>query len=163
MAITDFTTTNSVRAVLGVSHKEIQDVVLLNPIYDLQLTEALFQLNADMQSDFETAFAIPEADRTSTQERFVGLVQLYAAYFVADLCLGAVEMFAPITIKDSKSELTRNDPYKTLRIDVPRSLAIIKISLMSVYALINPVALAPTAVQRISVLASPLATNPVTG
>ena len=159
----DFTSTASVRAVLGVSEKEIRDDVLLDPIYSVRLTEGLRDLNSQISADYLVAVAVVEAARTATQQRFVDLVQSYSAYYIANVCLGAVSMFAPTVIKDSRSELQRNDdPYKTLRTDVPASLAWIRSRLLAVYALINPSA-AVVPVARIMALASPLGASPVTG
>ena len=86
------------------------------------------------------------------------------AYTIAKQCLGAVAMFAPKVIKDSRSELQRSeDPYKFLRADVPAALLVLRTRLRVIYSQINPDAVLPSATERIMAVASPLATNPVTG
>lgn len=162
MAFTDLTSTASIRAALGVSERELRDEVLIDPIYSVQLSEALFAIHADLFDDFVTTVAIAEDTRTRTEQRFVDLVQTFSAYHVANQCLGSVAMFAPTMIKDDRTELQRTDPYKNLRADLPGALAVLSRSLRSVYALVNTEAVVTTP-NRINVLASPLGVNPVTG
>lgn len=164
MATTDLTTTSSVRAALGVSERELRDEVLSNPIYATLLNEAIFGLSDTLFDDFVTTAAIAEASRTRTQQRFVDLTQTFSAYHIGVQCLGTVAMFAPKTIKDSRSELSRNDdPYKNLRTDLPAALALLRQSLLNVYSLINPSAVVTAKVARVLVTAAPLGVNPVTG
>jgi hypothetical protein len=162
MAFTDLTSTASVRAVLGVSERELRDDILLDPIFAVELTEALYDIHLNLFGDFKLAAATDP--RTSLQQRFVDLAQTFAAYHIAKQCLGSVAMFAPKVIKDSRSELQRSDdPYKNLRIDVPASLALLRTRLRMVYAQINPDATIPTSLDRIRLVATPLGINPVTG
>lgn len=163
MAFTDLTSTASIRAALGVSERELRDEVLLDPIYSVRLTEALYAMHADLFDDFVATAAIAEEARTRTEQRFVDLVQTFSAYHVSAQCLGSVAMFAPQTIKDDRTEIQRNvDPYKNLRTDLPAALALLASSLRNVYSLINLGAVVTTPA-RINVLATTLGTNPVTG
>lgn len=162
MAFTDLTSTASVRAVLGISEMELRDEVLLNPVYSVLLTEELGDIHSGLFADFVIAAAADP--RTALQQRFVDLAQTFAAYHIANQCLGAVAMFAPKVIKDSRSELQRNeDPYKLLRVDVPAWLVRLRARLATVYAEVNPDATVATATPRVNLLASPLSINPVTG
>lgn len=161
MASTDLTTSSAVRAVLGVSEQELPDDVLLEPIYMTLLTEDLRAIHPQLITDFAAAAAI-EA-RTDEQERFVSLVQMYAAYHIAKRCLGALPMFAPRVIKDARSELQRSDdPYTGLKADVTATLPVLKVRMRGVYALVNPAVQIPTALERIRVLVA-VPINPVTG
>jgi hypothetical protein len=162
MAFTDLTSTASVRAVLGISERELRDDVLLDPIYSINLTEDLAEIHPDLFDSFVSAAGA--ASPTTLQKRFVDIAQTYAAYNIAKQCLGAVAMFAPKVIKDSRSELQRSeDPYKFLRADVPAALLVLRTRLRVIYSQINPDAVLPSATERIMAVASPLATNPVTG
>lgn len=163
MASTDLTTSSAVRAVLGVSAKELPDDVLLEPVYTTLLTSDLRVIHPQIINDFAEIAEVAEDARTEAEEDFFNLMQMYAAYHIAKRCLGAVAMFAPTTIQDARSEMTRaGDPYRALREDVLATLPILKVRLRSVYALVNPDAPVPTAVERIRVLvATPV--NPVTG
>jgi hypothetical protein len=155
-------TTDSVRAVLGVSAQELPDTVLTNSIYATQLREDMFDMHPQMTADFATLSAL--TDVTSDQERFLDLAQAYAAYNVAWQCLTSLPMFAPQTIKDEKSELTRNaDFYAQLRTDVGAVLDKLGARLRRAYAAVNANAPAPVTVDRIFGLAVGLASDPVTG
>lgn len=161
---TSIATTSSIRAVLGVSERELRDDVLLNPIYRVRLNEALLALHPSLFDDYVTAEAVPEVSRTSAQQRLVDLTQTYSAYQIASQCLGSVAMFAPIVIKDSRSELNRqDDPFAALRLDVVAVLAILKTQLLTAYNAINPGSPVPSATARIRALIAPLGVNPVTG
>lgn len=155
-------TTDSVRAVLGVSAKELPDAVLSNSVYSTRLKEAMYDLHPQMVTDFGTISVL--ASPTSVQQRFLDLAQTYAAYNVAQQCLVALPMFSPLTIKDEKAELTRNvDSFRQLKDDVGAVMTLMRVKLQTVYATINPQALAPAAVQRVFGVAVGIGTDPVTG
>lgn len=155
-------TTDSVRAVLGVSAQELPDAVLTNPIYATQLREDMLDMHAQMVADFATISALTNA--TSDQERFLDLAQAYAAYNVANQCLTGLPMFAPQTIKDEKSELTRNDDfYERLREDVGAVLAKLASRLRRAYAAVNVGAPVAAPVTPVFAAAVGLSADPVTG
>lgn len=160
--LTDYTTPASVRSVLGVSMPEIKDDVVQSPIYETLLEEKLYSLNPQMTEDY---LAAKEADpKTHLQERFVNVMQTYAAYHVASQMLGSVAMFAPKVIEDSRTKLERfNDAYKALGAEVLGTLSYLEGKLLGVYALINPDAPVPAKAARISVVNVPLGLNPITG
>lgn len=159
---TDLVTTSSIRAVLGVSEKELRDDVLIDTIYATLLQEDLLQLHASIITDYELAYA--EDPRTELEQRFVDMMQTYSAYQVASQCFGSVAMFAPVTIKDSRSELTRTaDPHAQLKENILASLVLLRKRLRAVYLLVNPAATIPVTTARTMVTAAPLGTNPVTG
>ena len=160
--ITSYTTCQSVRAVLGVSEPEITDVVLEDPIYEVVLKEDLRTLNTGLRADFLAL--LPPVTPTDDQERFIELVQTYSAYQVARQLLGALAMFAPKTIKDSRTEVDRvTDPYAHTREAVANSLVYLKGKLLEAYAVIEPTAPAPTVARRTLVVNAGLGLNPVTG
>lgn len=155
-------TTDSVRAVLGVSAQELPDTVLTNPIYATKLREDMYDLHPQMLTDFATIGTLTNV--SSDQERFLDLAQAYAAYNVAQQCLTSLPMFSPLTIKDEKAELTRNaNFYQQTKDDVGAVLTLMRQRLQKVYVAVNPLALAPVAVDRVLVLGVGLGTDPVTG
>lgn len=163
MAFIDLTSTAEVRAVLGVSEKELRDDVLLLPLYSTRLVGDIEALHAQMLADFVTTAAL--ATRTDDQQRFVDLLQAYAAYNVARQCLGAVAMFAPQLISAAAKSTAQRvaDPYARLREDVPATMHILKTRLRSAYARLNPDATPPTAAERLYATAVTPAVNPITG
>jgi hypothetical protein len=158
---TNLVTTDSVRAVLGVSAKELPDTVLGSQVYSTRLREDLIDMHPQIISDFAAIGAL--ASPTSDQQRFLDLMETYAAYNVAKQCLDALPMFSPLTIKDEKAELTRNvDSYKNLKADVSAVLSLMKGKLQKAYAAVNPDAPAPTPVDRIWGVSVGLGSDPVT-
>lgn len=163
MAVTDLTTTASVRAVLGVSEKEIRDDVLLAPIYQVRLSEDLRAIDDTLFDEFVTAASAGDA-RSPLQVRFYDLVQTYAAYKLASYCVAAAPMFAPQTIQDSRTQVSRvADPYKQLKKDIAETLVVLRVKLRTVYAQVNPNYAPPTSIERLFATAAPLGVNPVTG
>lgn len=159
---TDLCTTASIRSALGVSEREIRDDVLLDPIYSIRLSEALRLFSADLVNDYTTTAAL--GTKTTSQQRFVDVVQAYSAYFVALQCVGAAPMFAPKQITDGKTQVVRvDDPYKNLRGDLAGALAFFKTSLISAYSALYPGMTVLPTTARVNVVISPLGTNPVTG
>lgn len=158
----DLTATADIRSALGVSAKELPDTVLQNPIYMTMLLEGLADIHMSLYADFVIAAAA--ANPTDLQERFVSLTQAFSAYHIAMQCLPAIDMIAPQTIKDARSELTRQDNASAqLKKDLAASLAFFRARLRTVYAAINPEATVPLATERIYALAAGLGTDPVTG
>lgn len=161
MVLTEITPYSEVRSVLGISAKELRDEVLASNIYLTQLLEDIRALHPSMLSDFETVSEL--AVKSEAQERFVYLLQTYAAYTVASQCLGAMEMFAPQRITDGKAEMQRIvDPYAQLKKDVPAVRNTLRVKLRAAYAAVNPAATPPTATERLWALAATPA-NPITG
>lgn len=162
MILTDITTPAEVRAVLGVSAAELEDGVLLGHTFLVRLTEDLREIHAQILIDFQAAKA--KDSLSDDEQRFVDLVQAYSEYNVARQCLASLDMFAPERITDGKAErqLT-TDPYAQLRKDVPQVLGMLRVKLRSAYAKVNTDAPAPTAIERLLVLAATPSLNPITG
>lgn len=162
MPTINLVTTDSVRAVLGVSAKELPDTVLANSIYSVRLKEAILDLHPQMLADFNTVSGLDSP--TSDQQRFLDLMETYAAYNVAQQCLISLPMFSPMTIQDEKAALIRNaNAYAQLKADVGDVLTIIRVKLQTVYVAINPSALAPTPIDRVFMVGVSLGSDPVTG
>lgn len=154
-------TTDSVRAVLGVSAKELPDAVLASPIYATRLNEDLLEMDDSLVTYFTQVGALTSP--TPTQQRFLDLVETYAAYNVAQQCLTSLPMFSPLTIKDEKAELTRNqNSYAQLKADVGAVLSLIKSKLLTIYPQVNPNALQYNPTARVFGVSVGIGTDPVT-
>lgn len=160
--LTDYCTPDSVRAVLGISAEEIEDVTVLDPIYYARMIEDLNKLNPGLIGTYTAAKAA--SPQSATQERFVLLVQTAAAYLVAQQMLAALPMFAPQTIQDSKSQVSRVvNPYTALTNSILGSLNYFYGVIQDVYVLLNPGSVAPDTTVRIVMLTTGVALDPVTG
>jgi hypothetical protein len=163
MAIAEYTTPDSIRAVLGVSSAELEDDVISNEIYDFQLDEGLIEI-ADTLSD--SYFAKQELDtKTRAEQRFVNQVETWAAYYVASRLLSSVPMFSPRTIKSEKDSFEREaDSYKLLRDDITATLDSLRTKILASLAVLFPAE--PTegdAPERVLVEIAAIASDPVLG
>lgn len=162
MAVTDYTTTASIRAVLGVSEEELADATITDLIYATQLVEDLYALNADLPADYATIKALPSP--STLQTRFLNMGATWASYDVASKLLASVAMFAPKVIIGNGDEVDRvNDPYADLRNDVAATLKLLTPRLLTLYGQVEPAAPAPAAVARVYSATADLGTDPVTG
>lgn len=116
MALTDYTTYDEIRAVLGVSEDELEDRDLALNLRSLELDMDLESVHPNLVTVYELYKAGPT---TQPQRRLVRAVPVFAAYSVARRLLMALPMFAPKTITDGRASQDRTaDPYKHLRADL---------------------------------------------
>jgi hypothetical protein len=162
MAFPDYTTANSVRAVLGISVKEASDAVIEDPVYLTGVLEVLYDLSTTLVIDYSGAR--DASPRTDKQTRFVLLVQTFCAYTVALQLIPNLPLLAPQIITDGKTAINRvANPYENLRPSIVASLAYFKLNLIEAYAAINSAIAVPTPKRRTMVAGVGLATDPVTG
>ena len=163
MAITEYTTPDSVRAILGVSDDELEDEVIGNAVYTTLLDEALLDLSPTLPANFKV---VQEQDtKTSDEARFVARVQTWSAYFLANLLLTSAETFSPQILKSEKDAFERVvDPFAHLREDVPGMMEYLRAKIDASYAILFPAEdIADSATVRILVVNAGLGTDPVTG
>lgn len=162
MALAPYTTPALVRALLGVASKELTDTVINLPVYSTVMLEQLFEVSGTLPADFQEIEAL--VTRTADQDHFFDLTQAYCSYLVARQCVPAIEMFAAKTIKDDRTELTRDaGPGDKLQAELDRSLATVRRMLKKAYLKINPDAefTSSTATPALAGI-STLGTDPVT-
>lgn len=107
MALTNYTTYDQVRALLGVHDKELTDQVLSLPMYNTLLEMELLAVDADLITQYESARAA--AIPSTLQRRFVDVVSLYATYVVGVQALVSAPYFAEKRMSDGNAEKERND------------------------------------------------------
>lgn len=160
--ITEYSSYGAVRAVLGVSPREIEDTVIDLPMYEVLLLEDFLDMSSTMAADYATAKNA--VSPTAIETRFVRILQTYASYQVASTLLGSVSMFAPKDITDGKASLARvADPYAALKENVAQSLGYVRQRLLAAYEAYSPANVAPAAVRRSWVVGVGLANDPVAG
>lgn len=161
MALTDYTSYDEVRAVLGVSDEELENATIALPIYDAQLQMQFEDMHPDLVALWEAAkIADPQ---TSAQKRLARILPVFASYAVASNLLMSLSMFAPKKITDGRAEVERvTDPYKHLRAELPIAFQGIKNRLEDILddMGLNPIVVAGP---RVLIGVSPLAIDPVTG
>lgn len=164
MALTDYTTYDEVRAVLGVAEDELENETLALPIYATVLEEDLGDLAPTLLTNYTVIKALDPAQISPDQARFLRLVAVWAAYDVAMQCLGSISMFAPKTIESDKDKEERiQDPYAALRGTLPAAAATMAARILRLFFILFPTAPAVVLVTPINVVNAGLATDPITG
>lgn len=114
MVLTDYTTYDEVRAVLGVTDEELEDATLDLDVYSHNLLAELEDVSLDLPAAYTTASALDEASRSPAQQRFFSATRLFSVYAVAVQLAGSLPLFSPKTITDGKAGYARyaDSPYK---------------------------------------------------
>lgn len=160
--LTDFTSYDEIRAVLGVSDEELEDVTLALPLYSNTLSFDLFDISPTAESLYQTIRALPPSSLTVPQQRFLSVAQVFSAYAVSRTLLTSIALFAPKRITDGRAETDRvTDPFKDLRDDVNAGYQSLKSRLVDALAGLGEV-LTP-ATSRVYATTAGLATDPVLG
>lgn len=162
MKITDLTTHDDIRAVLGVSKSELRDATLLLAVYRNNLKLDLDQVDGGLLAAFLTLNP-DESQRTAAEVTFASLVQLFATYSVARQLTVSLPLFSPKEISDGKSHLTRYavDPYKATVQGVLDAFESYKSQLAEAFKGLS--ASSVVSVVRTYISTAPAATDPVTG
>lgn len=116
MGISEYTSFDEVRAVLGVEDDELKDETLGLKTYDLELTEELREISPTLISLYSDIKGKEENDRSNEEGRVYELTRLFAVYYVAQQAGNALPMFSPRSIGDGKATMTRfsGEPYKEM-------------------------------------------------
>jgi len=163
MALSDYTTPQEIRAVLGVSSTELTDETLALSMYGTLATLGLEDIHKNLPTEFSTVSALPV--KTSQQQRFVDLVKLYVPYKIAKELLTSLPLFAVKQLSDGRAEFQRQaDVFNDLRDGVDAALNSLKFRLSATYASMYPAVIVNTPTATFSsVRAAGLAVNPITG
>lgn len=163
--LTDFTTYDVIRAILGVSEPEIEDTVLAQDNYLQAVFFGLEELNETVVTLFDTITAIDANTRTARQKQYLKLVGMVAAYLVAKVIAnGSIDLFAPQRITDGKAVQERTaDPFKALREDIAAGLTLWTTRLGNVLNILDPAQTIAAVPTRTFIGSASLATDPVTG
>lgn len=121
MSITAYTTYDDVRAVLGVSAKDLSDETLSLAWYSDVLDEELDKVSSTLAQAFSTASS--ETTPSVAQQRLMRSVRIFASVAVANSATAALRMFAPQQVTDGKAAMTRfSDPVKELAKEIATKL-----------------------------------------
>lgn len=157
----DYTTYADIRAALGVSEEELDDVTLGLDLHLTLLEDGLDQLSATLRSDWE-ALSAPDT-QTADELKFAALFKLYCTYAVAFNLLDSAELFGFLKVADGRASTERvPGAYKTLRAGVTAMYQRVKARMLAAYLVVNPAAVvaAPATTSFISSVG--IAADPVT-
>lgn len=125
LTLADYTSNDTVRGLLGVSAKEVEDAdfTALEEGHLLAVTLALEDINETVPAMFEAINDKDEGARTTLEQRMYSLTRMLAGVLVAkSIAAGSVDLFAPKRIGDGKAEQERvQDPFDALRANLAAS------------------------------------------
>lgn len=160
--LSDYTDTETVRAMLGVNDIELEDATILLPASDLIISEGLLDLGASVPTMYATVLAL--SGRTANQTRFFEQVRTYSATLAANHLMGSLPMFAPKKLTDSKASFERvDDPHTRLAESLKGMLAWLRPRILASLLILDPGAsIAPTSARRYASVVG-LGIDPITG
>jgi hypothetical protein len=161
--ITDYTSYAEVRSILGVNDEEVPDEELALPIWSMLLDDKLSAVSDSVATNVTAIEAIPEAERTAAQKKFLATSSMYAAYATAQELLIALPMFAYKKLTDGKAEVERFDRWADLKAGIERGANAMRLKLRLALAAVDPSYLVPAAVTGLFIVSTGIATDPVTG
>lgn len=165
--LTQYTSYDDIRAAIGVAEEEITDSVLELHTYELVLEFDLSDIGAFVPTIQQHFLDLTNTTTTPTpsvdEERFISMLQVYAAYVIARHLLMTLKMFAPQTIKDSKTEIVRDDPYEDTKVGVEIFYQQMRARVLAAYLVLYPATVVSQTFSLVPLIAVGLALDPVTG
>jgi hypothetical protein len=160
MPITDYVTYDEIRAVLGVSDEELEDLTLGLPIYEKILSFELGDISPNLESLYASISA--SSSPTATESKLLDVVSVFSAYAISKYLLTSIPLFAPKTITDGRAQTDRvTDPFSTVRDGVNFTYGTLKGRIQTLLLAIEGVSSQPAA--RVYSSSAGLYVNPVTG
>ncbi len=104
--IADYTSAVSIRALLGVSVKELPDATILDTFFWLSLQAEFYRICPTLETDYNEAIELSDTDADAG--RFTGAVGLFSTFAVARSCMSALPQFAPRSVTDGKAGFIRH-------------------------------------------------------
>lgn len=101
--MTEMTTADAVRAVMGISESELPDDLLLQEVFSRNTERALKKISSDLVTNWETL-------KVSTDPKDLGLVDIvrdYCTYKIAVHVGQSIDLIAARTLTDSKATFQR--------------------------------------------------------
>lgn len=158
--LTEYTTFNDIRAALGVSEEEIDDLTIGLSLYETLLDEDLLAVDPNLVA---TWVALPAVDsRSAVERRFGSLVGLYSTYAVAYRLTDTVELFGFLKVADGRASTERaQEAFNNLRANITGMLTRLRgLLLAALQALVPATVITATSFSWVS--STGTATDPVT-
>jgi hypothetical protein len=165
--ITEYTTYDTIRAVLGVSAKEAKDATLALPVFETQFLLEMSDVDAgggQVMAQYATIKAMTSG-RSADQQRLFDIVGMLAAYSVARQLLTGAPLAVPQRITDGKASIERFDTenFDKVRDGVTGTYGQLMRRLKAVLLVLVPTANVPVAATRTMISSVGLGADPVTG
>ena len=136
MAVLDYTTYPDIRAALGVTDDELEDVTLGLSLYSSNLNLEIAGIDKNLKALYVTIAAL--TTRTADEEQLYETTRLFAVYAVAKQCCASLPMFGPKEVSDSKAAVVRfsDSPYKATSKEVYKQYETNKQRLLDIYRVV---------------------------
>jgi len=163
VAVSDFTTPDDIRSLLGVSTDEIRDETILLPVNEYELAADFDEVDEANDGLVDLYLGLNVGALAPEEDKFYRSVRLFATYAVAKQLLTSLSMFGPKEKTDGKTAVTRFfDPYKETAKRVEAGYTRNRDRLITAFATVQ-LGNAPTAVLRPYFLVVSSSSDPVTG
>ena len=165
MPLTSYTSYDEVRAALGVTDEELEDVTLALPLYEDVLEVELEDINIGLASQFAVVVAKDPLTLTALESKFLQSVRLFSTYAVAKHLTTSLPLFSPEEITDSKASLKRSGsetPYARVTDSVVQQYNRFRKRLAEAYGAVVSSASATYTPKRYFAVVSP-SSDPLTG
>ena len=157
--LTQFTSYDEIRAVLGVSDEELEDNTLALGMYSTLLEMDLGDISSGLVDQYLAIYAL--AIKTPEEQKLLDVVSVFSAYAISKHLLTSLPLFAPKRITDGRAETDRiTDPFEGVREGVNSMYPVLKERIKAILAILGTPTTASTARTFFSVAG--LAINPVT-
>lgn len=163
MTILDYTSYEQVRAVIGVSDEEVSDEELALTVWATLLTEKLSDISDSVLTKYGEIVAKLPASRTALEVKFYETVRLFSAYCVAQELLVALPMFSFQSVTDGKASQQRFDRWDDIKSGISGNFNVMRNKVRLALASVESSYAVPTAVSKIFIATTGIATDPVTG
>lgn len=163
MLVTDYTTCAEIRAALGVSDDELEDVTIQLPMYSNMLEMELEEVAVTLPATYTTVSALTV--KTDDQARFLNAAHLFATYAVAKQLTVSLPLFSPEQLTDGKAAFKRSsqgNPYALVIEAVTKDFSRFKKRLEQLFAVVNSSTASNTVMRNLMSVSSP-SYDPVTG
>lgn len=132
--LTEFTDSDRIRAVVGVSDHELPDDVLTSPDFETLIALDLDDVASGLLDEFRVVSAILYPSRTFSQQRFFDVTQLFCTYSVAKQLLTPLGYLAERRLQDGRAMKERvEDPFSTTRDGVNAMYSSLRIKLSAAF------------------------------
>lgn len=159
--LTDYTTCDQIRAILGVSEDELSDATIALEVYLSGLSEDLLDISDSLEADYLIVNAL--VVRIAKEQRLWRTARSFATFSLAKRLGTGLPMFGPKDITDGKASVNRfsDSPYRTTLKNIEEEYGLAKQRLIDAYTAYS--ASVNTVAPRVYAQVSSPTFDPITG
>lgn len=168
MALTTYTTYDTVRALLGVSPKELEDATLALAVWEQQFLLEMLDVDGgqgNVKAQYAIIAALAANARSTDQQQLFDLVNMIAGYSVAKQILTGAPLAFVQQLTDGRAAFHRFEgaSFDKVREGVVATLTQLLRRLRAVLTKLVPTATVTAVPQRTYITSTGLGVDPITG